>query len=94
MGARTPPGATTCATRTRVAAPCTDLVTETFTSRGHGDFLSSHDLEDVLNIIDGREELIGEMANAPNDLRQAVAGVFRLLSEIEYAKVVRRIAPI
>jgi hypothetical protein len=56
--------------------------------------LSSHDLEDVLNIIDGREELIGEMANAPNDLRQAVAGVFRLLSEFDYAKVVRLIAPI
>ena len=56
--------------------------------------MSSHDLEDVLNIIDGREELIGEMANAPNDVRQAVAEAFRLVSEIEYAKVVHRIAPI
>lgn len=65
-----------------------DLVTETFASRGHGDFLSSHDLEDVLNIIDGREELIGEMANAPNDVRQAVAEAFRLLlANADFANV-------
>jgi hypothetical protein len=29
---------------------------EAFASRGGGDFLTSHDLEDVLNIVDGREE--------------------------------------
>ena len=34
---------------------------EAFASRGGGDFLSSHDLEDVLNIVDGREELASEM---------------------------------
>jgi hypothetical protein len=61
---------------------------EAFASRGHGDFLSSHDLEDVLNIIDGREELIGEMANAPDDLRQAVAEAFRLLlANADFANV-------
>jgi hypothetical protein len=30
---------------------------EAFAGRGGGDFLSSHDLEDVLNIVDGRERL-------------------------------------
>ncbi|WP_212590933.1 hypothetical protein [Bordetella genomosp. 5] len=32
---------------------------EAFVGRGGGDFMSSHDMEDVLNIIDGREELAG-----------------------------------
>lgn len=35
---------------------------EAFASRGGGDFMSSHDLEDVLNIVDGREELTQKMA--------------------------------
>lgn len=38
---------------------------EVFASRRGGDFLTSHDLEDVLNIVDGREELVGEMRKAP-----------------------------
>ena len=45
---------------------------EAFASRGGGDFLSSHDLEDVLNIVDGREELASEMRMAPPELRAAV----------------------
>lgn len=49
---------------------------EAFAGRGNGDFMSSHDLEDVLNIVDGREELADEMAAAPAELRQAVAAAF------------------
>lgn len=49
---------------------------EAFMSRGAGDFLSSHDLEDVLNIVDGREQLIDEMSAAPASLRERVAAVF------------------
>lgn len=49
---------------------------EAFASRGGGDFLSSHDLEDVLNVVDGREELAEELAAAPAELRQAVAMAF------------------
>ena len=61
---------------------------EAFASRGHGDFLSSHDLEDVLNIVDGREELTGEIADAPIEVREAVAGIFRrLLSNADYVNV-------
>lgn len=33
---------------------------EAFVGRGGGDFMSSHDMEDVLNIIDGREELAAD----------------------------------
>ncbi|MFT7724773.1 MAG: hypothetical protein QM788_18400 [Roseateles sp.] len=61
---------------------------EAFASRGGGDFMSSHDLEDVLNIIDGREELADEMAAAPAELRQAVAAAFaRLLKNPDFANV-------
>ena len=61
---------------------------EAFASRGGGDFLSSHDLEDALNIVDGREELAVEMAAAPAELRQAVAAAFaQLLSNQDFANV-------
>ena len=61
---------------------------EAFAGRGAGDFVTSHDIEDVLNIVDGREELTDEMANAPPDLRQAVASAFqKLLSDPDFANV-------
>ena len=59
---------------------------EAFTSRGGGDFLTSHDLEDVLNIVDGREELAAELASAPAELRQAVAAALaQLLAQPDFA---------
>lgn len=61
---------------------------EAFADRGGGDFLSSHDLEDVLNIVDGREELASEMAAAPADVRQAVAAAFGpLLASPDFVNV-------
>jgi hypothetical protein len=43
-------------------------------------------VEDVLNIVDGREELADEMAAAPGELRQAVAEHFhRLLTSPDFA---------
>lgn len=52
---------------------------EAFGNRGANDFLSSHDLEDVLNIVGGREELVEEILAAPVELKQFVAGVFAAL---------------
>lgn len=61
---------------------------EAFASRGGSDFLSSHDFEDVLNIVDGREELAAEMAAAPAELRQAVNKVFaQLLKNPDFVNV-------
>jgi hypothetical protein len=61
---------------------------EAFVSRGGGDYVSSHDLEDVLNIVDGREELTEEMAAAPAELRKAVASTFsQLLTNQNFANV-------
>lgn len=49
---------------------------EAFASRGKGDFLASHDLEDVLNVVNGRDELVEEMAAAPASLKAFVARTF------------------
>ena len=46
---------------------------EAFLDRGNEDFLMSHDLGDVLAVIDGREELIAELRDADDDARRFVA---------------------
>lgn len=59
---------------------------EAFADRGAGDILGSHDLEDVLNIVNGRQELAGELAAAPPVLREAVATAFAgLLAHPDFA---------
>jgi hypothetical protein len=40
---------------------------------GNGDHLRSHDLEDIMLLVDGREELVGEIAAAEDDVRGFVA---------------------
>ncbi len=52
---------------------------EAFADRGQGDFLSSHDLEDVLNVVDGRPELVDELAQVSAPMRQAIATCFSVL---------------
>jgi len=55
---------------------------EAFLDRGAGDYLSSHDLEDVLSVVDGRAELVDELGNAEPAMRSFVAGtVARLLAD-------------
>jgi len=44
---------------------------ESFNSRGRGNFLH-HDMEDILNVVDGREELFSELASAPVDVREFI----------------------
>jgi hypothetical protein len=54
--------------------------------RGCGDFLSSHDLEDVLAVVDGRSSIVDELQTAPPDLRQFVSETIgALLSEARFA---------
>ena len=61
---------------------------EAFSDRGAGDMLASHDLEDVLNIVDGREELVDELLAAPPLLKQAVGAAFaNLLARPDFANV-------
>jgi hypothetical protein len=45
---------------------------EAFANRGKGDLLGSHDLEDIINVMDGRPELVEEIANMPTELRRYI----------------------
>lgn len=54
---------------------------EAFSSRGKLDFLGSRDFGDVVVLIDGREELIEEVAVAPEPLRAYVRQRFEDLSK-------------
>lgn len=42
---------------------------EAFFDRGNGDFATSHDLEDIINVVDGRPELVDEVNAAPDTVR-------------------------
>ncbi len=42
---------------------------EAFADRGRNDLLGSHDLEDIVNVVDGRPELLEEITSAQRDLR-------------------------
>lgn len=46
---------------------------EAHADRGAGDLLASHDLEDIVNVIDGRSNLLNEIATSPADLREYLA---------------------
>jgi hypothetical protein len=50
---------------------------EAFRSRGNGDFQSSHDLEDVIAVIDGRSELGNEVRAASPDVRAYIGSEVR-----------------
>ena len=55
---------------------------EAFEDRGRGDYMASHDLEDVLAVVDGRAGIVDEVAQAEPDLRRYIASVFsRLLAD-------------
>jgi hypothetical protein len=42
---------------------------EAFRSRGNDDYLGSKDIEDIVVVLDGREEVVEEIAKAPLDVR-------------------------
>ena len=46
---------------------------EAFAGRGNGDFVQSKDLEDLIAVIDGRSELVGEIGAAADDVRGYLA---------------------
>jgi hypothetical protein len=55
---------------------------EAFKGRGKGDFLGSRDFSDVVTLIDGRPELLEEMASVDAAVRAYIAAEMRrLLSE-------------
>ncbi len=46
---------------------------EAFDDRGNQDLLTSHDLEDIINVVDGRPELPAEIGSTPGELRDYLA---------------------
>jgi hypothetical protein len=56
-----------------------------FKGRGQGDYFGSPDLEDIMLLVDGRQELVGEVAAAGEDVRGFVAeGVAELLDQPQF----------
>ncbi len=54
---------------------------EAWLGRGGNDPMLSHDLEDMINLVDGREELAGEVMAATPDVREYIAAQFQALLE-------------
>ena len=52
---------------------------EAWRGRGGNDPMGSHDLEDIINLVDGRKELAGEIAAAAVDVRAYIAEQFQAL---------------
>lgn len=46
--------------------------TEAFRNRGKDDYRSSHDFEDIVNLVNGRAELVEEMKSADPKVRNAM----------------------
>ncbi|MEL0635418.1 hypothetical protein V6259_01375 [Marinomonas sp. TI.3.20] len=55
---------------------------EAYKCRGKQDPLASHDIEDLLNLIDGRESLATEIQNAPEGVKAYIAQEIQTLMKI------------
>lgn len=50
-----------------------------FAGRGNGDYLMSHDMEDIVAVLDGRPEIVEEITNCPPELRRHLVESFQVL---------------
>ncbi|HEX3094436.1 MAG TPA: hypothetical protein VHW72_17500 [Candidatus Angelobacter sp.] len=58
---------------------------EAFAGRGGQDYLASHDLEDLVSVLDGRPEIIQEIVLAPHDVRAYItAEINKLLATPQF----------
>jgi predicted nucleotidyltransferase len=63
---------------------------DAFHGRGKNDYMLSHDLEDIVAVIDGRPELIDEICNAPKEVNDYIAEEFaNLLSSSGFMENLR-----
>ena len=61
---------------------------EAFKQRGNEDYYASHDLEDIITIIDGRPELVDEIRQAAPDVQTFLRNTFKSwlgISDFTYA---------
>jgi predicted nucleotidyltransferase len=70
-------------TRLRLISPAAFLATKyvAFSDRGHRDYHGSHDLEDIVTVIDGRDLIVSEINETPVALRgYVIASVQTLIA--------------
>lgn len=61
---------------------------EAFKDRGNNDVYLSHDLEDIITVVDGRAELLAELAAAPSAVRRFIAEQFQaVLNHTDFSNV-------
>ncbi len=65
----------------RIVAPALFIATklEAFHGRGGDDVFASHDLEDIIAVVDGRPEIVSDVAAAADDVRAHIASEIRAL---------------
>ena len=70
-------------TTIRLVSACHFIATklEAYLGRGNNDPLSSHDIEDMVNVIDGREELLNDIAIADVALQNYLSQQLALLMQ-------------
>ena len=60
-----------------------------FDGRGKGDYLMSHDIEDIVAVLDGRSEVVDEVRGSPEALRSHLSERFRaLLDDARFVEAV------
>jgi predicted nucleotidyltransferase len=50
---------------------------EAFRGRGKNDYLASHDMEDIINFINGRVEVLADIKNTASDLKDFISKSFQ-----------------
>ena len=65
----------------RVVTPALFIASklEAFHGRGGHDIVASHDLEDIIAVVDGRSEIVGDVAAASDDVRAYIGAEIRAL---------------
>jgi len=51
---------------------------EAFKGRGGGDYMASHDMEDIITVLDGRREIVDEIKNSSDELKTFLSRTFRI----------------
>ena len=71
--------------RLKLVSPVAFLATKhtAFVDRGDGDYYASHDLEDFVTVIDGRENIVAEVNAAPTALRRHIILSVRALLGVD-----------
>jgi len=49
---------------------------DAFHNRGADDYIASHDMEDIITLLDGRPEIVEEVRNAPEDVKAFLSRKF------------------